>query len=67
MGIYNLRFSALPFLAGRSPNTKDTKPALSLPKRTQRGKKSLDFKEFSFVTFVSFVVEKKIPVKNGRT
>jgi hypothetical protein len=45
----------LPYLTGKSLTTKYTK-----------GKKSLDFVGFPFVTVVSFVFEKWHPVKNGR-
>jgi hypothetical protein len=48
---------ALPYLTGKSLNTKVTKYT--------KGKKAFAFMVFSFVTVVSFVFEKSFYVKNG--
>jgi len=45
----------LPFLAGKSLNTKDTTDT--------KGEKGLILRAFSFVTFVYFVFEKVFPLK----
>jgi hypothetical protein len=52
-----LKIPVLPFLAGKSLNTKDTK---------YTKEKTRDFLGFSFVTVVSFVFKKSCLVKNDR-